>query len=44
MLIETLLLAGGLVPLVAMLCALFAAAWIRAGRRDDAPARHMQSD
>ena len=44
MLMQTLLLVGGLVPLVAMLLALFAAAWLRAGRRDDAPARRVQSD
>ncbi len=39
MLLPALLLAGGLVPLVAMLTALFAAAWIREGRRGEAPAR-----
>ncbi|MCW2977025.1 MAG: hypothetical protein JWM06_2306 [Actinomycetia bacterium] len=33
-----LLLAGSLVPLVAMLVALFAAAWLREGRREKAPA------
>jgi hypothetical protein len=32
------LLVGGLLPLVAMLVALFAAAWIREGRRQAAPA------
>jgi hypothetical protein len=37
-LLHALLLAGGLVPLVAMLAALFAAAWIREGRRAEAPA------
>jgi hypothetical protein len=31
MVLHTLLLAGGLVPLAAMLVALFAAAWIRQG-------------
>jgi hypothetical protein len=39
MLLRTLLLVGGLLPLVAMLIALFAAAWIREGRRRAAPAR-----
>jgi hypothetical protein len=38
MLLHGLLLASGLVPLAAMLIALFAAAWIRGGRRGDAPA------
>ena len=38
MLLHALLLAGGLVPLAAMLVALFAAAWMREGRRDEAPA------
>jgi hypothetical protein len=33
-----LLLVGSLVPLAAMLVALFAAAWIREGRRANAPA------
>jgi hypothetical protein len=33
--LQALLLAGGLVPLAAMLVALFAAAWLR----DEAPAR-----
>jgi hypothetical protein len=37
-LLQALLLAGGLVPLAAMLTALFAAAWIRNGRRPEAPA------
>jgi hypothetical protein len=37
-LLHALLLAGGLVPLVAMLVALFAAAWIREGRRRETPA------
>jgi hypothetical protein len=37
--LQALLIAGGLVPLAAMLVALFAAAWLRAGRRSDAPAR-----
>ena len=36
---QALLLAGGLVPLAAMLAALFAAAWIREGRPVEAPAR-----
>ena len=36
MLLHALLLAGGLVPLAAMLAALFAAAWIKQGRRDEA--------
>jgi hypothetical protein len=36
MLLQTLLLGGGLLPLLAMLVALFAAAWIREGRRHDA--------
>jgi hypothetical protein len=35
--LNVLLLAGALVPLVAMLTALFAAAWLREGRRDKAP-------
>ena len=39
MLLQALLLAGGLLPLAAMLAALFAAAWIREGRRAEAPAR-----
>jgi hypothetical protein len=34
-----LLLVGSLVPLAAMVIALFAAAWIREGRRLNAPAR-----
>jgi hypothetical protein len=34
-----LLLVGSLVPLAAMMIALFAAAWLREGRRTDAPAR-----
>jgi hypothetical protein len=34
-----LLLVGSLVPLAAMVIALFAAAWIRESRRADAPAR-----
>jgi hypothetical protein len=34
-----LLLVGSLVPLAAMVIALFAAAWIREGRRANAPAR-----
>ena len=37
--LQTLLLIGGLLPLVAMLLALFAAAWLREGRRAEAPAR-----
>ncbi|MDX6466269.1 MAG: hypothetical protein QOI27_1309 [Gaiellaceae bacterium] len=37
--LRALLLAGSLVPLAAMLIALFAAAWLRGGgRRADAPA------
>ncbi|HZR96861.1 MAG TPA: hypothetical protein VFA56_14280 [Gaiellaceae bacterium] len=37
---HALLLAGGLVPLAAMLAALFAAVWLRTGRREElAPAR-----
>jgi hypothetical protein len=39
MLLHGLLLAAGLVPLAAMLIVLFAAAWIRGGRRREAPAR-----
>ncbi|MDX6401805.1 MAG: hypothetical protein QOF27_2411 [Gaiellaceae bacterium] len=38
-LLRTLLLLGGLLPLLAMLVALFAAAWIREGRRHAAPAQ-----
>jgi hypothetical protein len=39
-LLHALLLAGGLLPLAAMLVALFAAAWLRQGRREEpAPAR-----
>jgi hypothetical protein len=34
--LNTLLLVGSLVPLAAMLAALFAAAWIREGRRREA--------
>jgi hypothetical protein len=37
--LSVLLLVGSLVPLAAMMIALFAAAWIREGRRADAPAR-----
>jgi hypothetical protein len=37
--LQALLLAGGLVPLATMLVALFAAAWLRTGRRSEAPAR-----
>jgi hypothetical protein len=36
---QALLLIGGLLPLVAMLLALFAAAWLREGRRANAPTR-----
>jgi hypothetical protein len=36
--VRVLLLVGGLLPLAAMLVALFAAAWIREGRRASAPA------
>jgi len=32
---EALILAGGLVPLAAMILALFAAAWLREGRRNE---------
>jgi hypothetical protein len=35
-----LLLVGSLLPLAAMMIALFAAAWMREGRRADAPASH----
>jgi hypothetical protein len=38
MLMQALLLAGALVPLAAMLACLFAAAWLRTGRRANAPA------
>jgi hypothetical protein len=34
MLLQVLLLAGGLLPLATMLVALFAAAWLRQGRRE----------
>ena len=37
LLLQTLLVAGGLLPLVAMLAALFAALWIREGRRERGP-------
>jgi hypothetical protein len=37
--LQVLLLIGGLLPLVAMLLALFAAAWLREGRRANAPTR-----
>jgi hypothetical protein len=37
--LSVLLLVGSLVPLAAMVVALFAAAWIREGRRVNAPAR-----
>jgi len=36
--LEALMLAGGLVPLAAMLVALFSAAWLREGRRERAAA------
>jgi len=36
--LNVLLLVGSLVPLAAMLIALFAAAWLREGRRAKAPA------
>jgi hypothetical protein len=39
MLVHELMFAGGLVPLAAMLVSLFAAAWLREGRRAEAPAR-----
>jgi hypothetical protein len=37
--LQALVLIGGLLPLAAMLVALFAAAWLREGRRAEAPAR-----
>jgi hypothetical protein len=37
--LAALLLVGSLVPLVAMLVALFATAWLRESRRESAPAR-----
>ena len=37
--LHMLLLIGGLLPLVAMLLALFAAAWLREGQRAEAPTR-----
>ncbi len=37
--LATLLLIGSLVPLVAMLTALFAAAWLRESRHPQVPAR-----
>jgi len=37
--LNALLLVGGLAPLAAMIVALFAAAWLREGRRAEAPAR-----
>jgi hypothetical protein len=37
--LQAFLLIGGLLPLAAMLLALFAAAWLREGRRADAPTR-----
>ena len=37
--LEALVLAGGLVPLAAMLAALFAAAWLREGRAQAALAQ-----
>jgi len=45
-LLHALLLAGGLLPLAAMLVALFAAAWIRqtGGREELAPARRVSRD
>ena len=43
MLLHALLLAGGLMPLAAMIVALFAAAWIREGRRAEAPARRRSN-
>jgi hypothetical protein len=36
--LAVLLLVGSLLPLAAMLVALFAAAWLREGRRANAPA------
>jgi hypothetical protein len=41
MLLRTLLLVGGLLPLAAMLVALFAAVWLHEGRRAEAPARRI---
>jgi len=42
-LLRTLLLVGGLLPLAAMIVALFAAAWIRESRRAEAaPARRSE--
>jgi len=38
--LNVLLLVGGLLPLVTMIAALFAAAWLREGRRAKAPAQH----
>lgn len=37
--LQAMLLIGGLLPLAAMLLALFAAAWLREGRRAEAPTR-----
>jgi hypothetical protein len=37
-LLQILLVAGGLLPVAAMLAALFAAVWIREGRRDSGAA------
>jgi len=37
--LNVLILVGGLAPLAAMIVALFAAAWLREGRRAEAPAR-----
>jgi hypothetical protein len=37
--LQALLVVGGLLPLAAMLAALFAATWIREGRRDRDDAR-----
>jgi len=37
--LQALVLIVGLLPLVAMLLALFAAAWLREGRRAEAPTR-----
>jgi hypothetical protein len=37
--LNVLVLAGGLIPLVSMIAALFAAAWLREGRRPKTPAQ-----
>jgi len=40
--LEALVLAGGLLPLAAMLVALFSAAWLREGRREQAALRQKR--